>query len=63
MFWCLCVCSISFKRMTGHASRVFGVSYHPQNPNELISAGWDSTIQVKVSVYHHLNLYIAMYHL
>ena len=30
----------------GHSNRVFCVKYRPKDPNVLISAGWDNTIQV-----------------
>lgn len=29
----------------GHKSRVFGVCFNPKSAHELISAGWDNTIQ------------------
>ncbi|CAH1403901.1 unnamed protein product [Nezara viridula] len=29
----------------GHKSRVFAAKFHPQNPNELLSGGWDNTVQ------------------
>lgn len=32
--------------MDGHSSRVFSLSYHPTDPNIMISAGWDDTMQV-----------------
>jgi len=31
--------------MDGHRSRVFSICFHPTNPNELISGGWDSSVQ------------------
>lgn len=31
--------------MDGHKSRVFSACFNPKSPHELISAGWDDTIQ------------------
>ena len=31
--------------MDGHESRVFALKYHPTDPNILVSAGWDDTVQ------------------
>ena len=31
--------------MDGHRSRVFGVCFNPRSSHELISGGWDNTIQ------------------
>jgi WD40 repeat protein len=31
---------------SGHSNRIFAVRWHPIDPNVLISAGWDSTIQI-----------------
>lgn len=28
----------------GHSNRVFAVKFHPQDPNVLLSGGWDRTI-------------------
>lgn len=30
----------------GHSNRVFTVKFHPEDPNVLLSAGWDNTIQI-----------------
>ena len=30
----------------GHSNRIFSVKYNPQDPNILISGGWDNTIQI-----------------
>lgn len=30
----------------GHSSRVYCVKYHPNQPNQLISGGWDDTLQI-----------------
>ena len=32
------------KNLPGHASRIFCVKYHPQDPNIIVSGGWDRTI-------------------
>jgi hypothetical protein len=38
----------------GHANRVFALKFSKENPNVLISGGWDSTIQVDAPVlYSH----------
>ena len=31
--------------MDGHTSRVYALKYHPTDPNVLVSAGWDDTVQ------------------
>lgn len=33
-------------KTAGHSNRVFAVKFHSENPNFLISAGWDNTVQV-----------------
>ena len=30
----------------GHSNRVFSVKFHPEDPNVLLSGGWDNTIQI-----------------
>ena len=30
----------------GHSNRVFSVKWHPDDPNVVLSAGWDNTIQI-----------------
>lgn len=30
----------------GHSNRIFALKFHPQDPNILISGGWDRTIQI-----------------
>lgn len=30
----------------GHANRIFALKFHPQDPNILISGGWDRTLQI-----------------
>lgn len=37
--------SQSLEVMDGHRSRVFGVCFNPRSSHELISGGWDNTIQ------------------
>lgn len=31
--------------MDGHSSRIFAVSFHPKNPNDFVTGGWDNTVQ------------------
>ncbi|GCA64192.1 hypothetical protein KIPB_013522, partial [Kipferlia bialata] len=31
---------------SGHFNRVFSLKFHPTDPNLLMSAGWDNTIQI-----------------
>lgn len=33
-------------KTAGHSNRVFSVKFHSENPNILISAGWDNTVQI-----------------
>lgn len=33
-------------KTAGHSNRVFSVKFHSQNPNLLVSAGWDNTVQL-----------------
>ncbi|CAD7956116.1 unnamed protein product [Amoebophrya sp. A120] len=35
-----------FQKTAGHSNRVFSVKFHPSNPNLIVSAGWDNTVQV-----------------
>ncbi|CDW81377.1 wd repeat protein [Stylonychia lemnae] len=37
---------IGGKNLPGHSSRVFSVKFNPQEPNMIISGGWDRTIQI-----------------
>ena len=40
------------KETAGHSNRVFSLKYHPEDPNIILSGGWDNTapgIQVKDS--------------
>jgi len=30
----------------GHSNRIFCVKFHPNDPNVLLSGGWDTTIQI-----------------
>ena len=30
----------------GHSNRIFALKFHPQDPNILLSGGWDHTIQI-----------------
>ena len=41
----LLIISSSLTQMDGHESRVFALKYHPTDPNILVSAGWDDTVQ------------------
>ncbi len=41
-------CSMSVSVMDGHMSRVFALVYHPSDPQILVSAGWDDTVQVGI---------------
>eukprot|EP00406_Dinophysis_acuminata_P029246 CAMPEP_0179337208 /NCGR_PEP_ID=MMETSP0797-20121207/67493_1 /TAXON_ID=47934 /ORGANISM="Dinophysis acuminata, Strain DAEP01" /LENGTH=215 /DNA_ID=CAMNT_0021050825 /DNA_START=1 /DNA_END=644 /DNA_ORIENTATION=+ len=34
------------KHPTGHSNRVYSLTYHPVDPNTLLSGGWDNTVQV-----------------
>jgi len=34
------------KNTAGHSNRVFSLKYHPQQPNILLSGGWDNTVQI-----------------
>ena len=38
--------SMSPSVMDGHMSRVFSLCYLPKDPNIMVSAGWDDTVQV-----------------
>eukprot|EP00051_Salpingoeca_urceolata_P009946 m.120846 g.120846 ORF g.120846 m.120846 type:complete len:405 (+) comp16517_c0_seq11:186-1400(+) len=33
------------RTLVGHTNRLFAIKYHPTDPNLLISAGWDKTVQ------------------
>jgi len=33
-------------KTAGHSNRVFSVRFHSENPNLVISAGWDNTVQI-----------------
>mmetsp|Transcript_15598 Transcript_15598/g.38625 ORF Transcript_15598/g.38625 Transcript_15598/m.38625 type:complete len:362 (+) Transcript_15598:91-1176(+) len=35
-----------FQKTAGHSNRVFSVKFHSSNPNLLVSAGWDNTVQI-----------------
>jgi WD40 repeat protein len=39
------MCSGKTKRNTGHSNRIYAVAYKPDDPNILLSAGWDNTVQ------------------
>ena len=45
--------------MDGHMNRVFALRYHPSNPNLLVSAGWDDTVQFWDTRVVHSIRYIA----
>ncbi len=34
------------KNLPGHSNRIFALKFHNQDPNVLISGGWDRTIQI-----------------
>lgn len=34
------------KFLPGHSNRVFSVKFHPDDPNVLVSGGWDNSIQI-----------------
>ncbi len=34
------------KMTPGHSNRVFSVKFHPLDPNLMVSAGWDNTVQI-----------------
>jgi len=34
------------KKLPGHSSRIFAVRFSPQDPNVLVSGGWDRTLQI-----------------
>ena len=34
------------KASPGHSNRVFSVKFKPDNPNIVVSGGWDNTVQV-----------------
>lgn len=34
------------KNFCGHSNRVFSVKFHPDDPNIVLSGGWDNTLQV-----------------
>ncbi|CAD7941305.1 unnamed protein product [Amoebophrya sp. A25] len=34
------------QKTAGHSNRVFSVKFHSSNPNLLVSAGWDNTVQI-----------------
>lgn len=34
------------KTTSGHSNRVFSLKYHPEDPNIVLSGGWDNTVQV-----------------
>jgi len=34
------------KDTAGHSNRVFSLKYHPQDPNIILSGGWDNTVQI-----------------
>lgn len=34
------------KMLDGHSMRIFALRYHPSNEHELVSGGWDRTVQV-----------------
>lgn len=42
----------------GHTNRVFAVRFHPSIPNQLVTAGWDKTVQVW-DIEHHQALRYA----
>ena len=46
--------------MDGHMNRVFALRYHPSNPNLLVSAGWDDTVQFWDTRVVHSIRYIAV---
>ncbi|CAK9024904.1 WD repeat-containing protein 5, partial [Durusdinium trenchii] len=34
------------KETAGHSNRIFSLKYHPEDPNIILSGGWDNTVQV-----------------
>jgi len=34
------------KETAGHSNRVFSLKYHPEDPNLILSGGWDNTVQL-----------------
>jgi WD40 repeat protein len=34
------------KNTAGHSNRVFSLKYHPEQPNIILSGGWDNTVQI-----------------
>lgn len=34
------------KETAGHSNRIFSLKYHPDDPNIILSGGWDNTVQV-----------------
>jgi WD40 repeat protein len=34
------------KECAGHSNRVFSLKFHPQQPNVILSGGWDNTVQL-----------------
>lgn len=40
------------KRSTGHSNRIYSVKWKPDDPNVILSGGWDNTVQVCVGHVH-----------
>eukprot|EP00913_Durusdinium_trenchii_P031706 g29692.t1 len=34
------------RETAGHSNRIFSLKYHPEDPNIILSGGWDNTVQV-----------------
>ncbi|XP_020284097.1 coatomer subunit beta'-like isoform X2 [Pseudomyrmex gracilis] len=49
--------------MDGHTSRVFGICFNPKSAHELISAGWDDTVQFWDTRQAHSLRYISGVHM
>lgn len=44
---CMVAMSSGTAKVTpGHSNRIFSVKFHPEDPNLVLSGGWDNTVQV-----------------
>ena len=50
-----------WQETAGHSNRVFSLKYHPDDPNIILSGGWDNTVPWQMSGERERQLLIILF--